>query len=86
MRAWVLQVSATAGRRNPPAEFAAQRAHPGRPWPCRSEVLEGASELRIMLCRPRAAGGERSSSSIVAACGIYMRVGGCGWSHGHGLC
>lgn len=38
------------------------------------EVLEGASELRIMLCRPKgAAGTERSSSSIVAACGIYMK-------------
>ena len=39
-----------------------------------SEVLEGASELRIMLCRPKQTGGERSSSSIVAACGIYMKV------------
>lgn len=37
------------------------------------EVLEGASELRIMLCRPKQAGSERSSSSIVAACGIYMK-------------
>ncbi|KAL4428126.1 hypothetical protein ABPG75_002215 [Micractinium tetrahymenae] len=36
------------------------------------EVLEGASELRIMLCRPKQAGSERSSS-IVAACGIYMK-------------
>ncbi|EFN55137.1 expressed protein [Chlorella variabilis] len=38
------------------------------------EVLEGASELRIMLCRPKEVGeGGRSSSSIVAACGIYMK-------------
>jgi len=43
--------------------------------PCRSEVLEGANELRIMLCRPKEASGERSSTSIVAACGIYMKVG-----------
>ncbi|KAI3428718.1 hypothetical protein D9Q98_007542 [Chlorella vulgaris] len=35
------------------------------------EVLPGASELRIMLCRPK--GAERSSTSIVAACGIYMK-------------
>lgn len=37
------------------------------------EVLEGASELRIMLCRPKETAGERSSSSIMAACGIYMK-------------
>jgi hypothetical protein len=37
------------------------------------EVLEGANELRIMLCRPKEASGERSSTSIVAACGIYMK-------------
>lgn len=51
------------------------------------EVLEGASELRIMLCRPKQAGSERSSSSIVAACGIYMKVGGGGGGLGrpHGL-
>ena len=36
-----------------------------------SEHLDGAGELRILLCRPRPAG-ERGSS-IVAACGIYMR-------------
>lgn len=42
--------------------------------PSRSEVLEGANELRIMLCRPKEASGERSSTSIVAACGIYMKV------------
>jgi hypothetical protein len=29
--------------------------------------------LRIMLCRPKESNGERSSSSIVAACGIYMK-------------
>lgn len=44
-------------------------------WP-RSEVLEGANELRIMLCRPKEGGGERSSTSIVAACGIYMKACG----------
>ncbi len=37
-------------------------------------MLEGASELRIMLCRPKEGTGERSSSSIIAACGIYMKV------------
>lgn len=37
------------------------------------EVLEGANELRIMLCRPKETSGERSSTSIVAACGIYMK-------------
>jgi hypothetical protein len=35
------------------------------------EHLDGASELRILLCRPKPSG-ERGSS-IVAACGIYMR-------------
>lgn len=54
-----------------------------------SEVLEGANELRIMLCRPKETSGERSSTSIVAACGIYMKVGaplwGCAESGGAGL-
>lgn len=35
------------------------------------EHLDGAGELRILLCRPKPAG-ERGSS-IIAACGIYMR-------------
>jgi hypothetical protein len=35
------------------------------------EHLEGAGELRILLCKPKPAG-ERGSS-ILAACGIYMR-------------
>jgi hypothetical protein len=65
-------------------------------------VLEGASELRIMLCRPKdngveGAAGRSPSTSIVAACGIYMKVclggggrvvvvwvggGGCDWRAG----
>lgn len=35
------------------------------------EHLDGASELRILLCRPKATGDR--GSSIVAACGIFMR-------------
>lgn len=35
------------------------------------EHLDGATELRILLCRPKNSGDR--SSSIVAACGIYMR-------------
>jgi hypothetical protein len=41
-----------------------------RPVVCR-EHLDGSGELRILLCRPKPAG-ERGSS-ILAACGIYMR-------------
>lgn len=37
---------------------------------CR-EHLDGAAELRILLCRPKPAG-ERGTS-IISACGIYMR-------------
>eukprot|EP00887_Chlorella_sp_A99_P002540 scaffold6.g2540.t1 len=36
------------------------------------EVLESASELRIMLCREKRSG-DKVGTSIVAACGIYMR-------------
>ena len=65
------------GRRGGPRTRARQVPAAGverRPALPASEVLEGASELRIMLCRPKQTGGERSSSSIVAACGIYMKV------------
>lgn len=37
-----------------------------------SEHFEGATELRILLCRQKAPG-ERAGSSIIAACGIYMK-------------
>jgi hypothetical protein len=40
------------------------------------EVLDNASELRIMLCRdklvPLPGGGTRRSTHVVAACGIYV--------------
>lgn len=36
------------------------------------ECLEGANELRILLCRQKHSG-ERQGTSIVAACGIYMK-------------
>jgi len=42
------------------------------------EVLDNASELRIMLCRdklvplPGGGGGTRRSTHVVAACGIYV--------------
>ena len=42
------------------------------PWGAklRSEVLEGATELRIMLCKEkRTAGSSRVGTSVVAACG-----------------
>lgn len=35
------------------------------------EVLEGASELRVMLCREKRASG-RVGTSVVAACGIFV--------------
>lgn len=36
------------------------------------ECLDGASELRILLCREKK-NGDRQGTSIVAACGIYMK-------------
>ena len=48
------------------------------PPPCgplllpRSEVLDGSSELRIMVCCEKRSE-DKVKSSIVAACGIYMR-------------
>ena len=35
------------------------------------EVLEGASELRLMLCREKRVGA-RVGTSVVAACGIFV--------------
>lgn len=35
-----------------------------------SEVLEGATELRLILCRKKLPGS--TQSSVIAACGIYM--------------
>lgn len=37
------------------------------------EVHEGASELRIMLCRDKMKTDDKLGTSIVAACGIYMQ-------------
>lgn len=37
---------------------------------CPREVREGADELRLILCRKER--NESSSSSVIAACGIYM--------------
>ena len=36
------------------------------------ECLDGASELRILLCREKK-NGDKQGTSIVAACGIYMK-------------
>lgn len=39
--------------------------------PLKLEVLEGANELRLMLCKEKRSQG-RLGSSVVAACGIYV--------------
>ena len=48
-------------------------AGPAGPWR-RSEILEGAKELRIMLCRQRQTG-SKTGTSVIAACGAWRRGG-----------
>ena len=39
-----------------------------------SEHYEGSGELRILLCQPKPKKhGEKASSAVLAACGIYMK-------------
>lgn len=45
-----------------------------------SEILEGSSELRIMLCKEkRSPTSSRIGSSVVAACGALQRYLNFGW-------
>lgn len=83
-----MPITSPAGTSSSPCEFITRRSPPPPLWgplpscpltphrppthrPARSEHLDGSGELRILLCRPKPAG-ERGSS-ILAACGIYMR-------------
>eukprot|EP00879_Flechtneria_rotunda_P008851 GHRR01009271.1.p1 GENE.GHRR01009271.1~~GHRR01009271.1.p1 ORF type:complete len:112 (+),score=13.66 GHRR01009271.1:199-534(+) len=42
------------------------------------EVLEGANELRVMLCRDKmvpSGSGMKRGTSVIAACGVYSMTG-----------